>query len=101
MYPIYNPYQSLIPQNTQQNIQYVNGKASADAYQMTPNSSVLLMDSTQCRFYIKQTDASGIATVKTYEFKEVTDTPVNSDYVTRAEFDAFKAEMNKPEEAGL
>ena len=101
MYPVYNPFQQLQLPQPSQNIQYVNGKASADAYQMPPNSSVLLMDSTCSRFYIKKTDASGMATVHTYSFEEVTDEPSNPDYVTRDEFETFKAELNKPTEAGL
>ena len=75
-----------------QNIQYVNGKESAETYQMPANSSVILMDSNTSRFYLKQTDASGTATIKTYDFKESEeDKPV--EYVTKTEFEAFKNKM--------
>ena len=103
MYPTFNPYPQLqLPQPTP-SIQYVNGKASADAYQMSPNCSVLLMDSTCNRFYIKKTDASGMATVHTYEFEEVSDEHNTGDYVTREEFEEFKAELkpNTTVEASL
>ena len=92
MYPIY-PIQtpSYLPQQ-QQNIQYVNGKQSAESYQMPANSSVILMDSNLPRFYMKQTDASGMATIRSYDFKE-TEVERPTEYVTKSEFDAFKAEM--------
>ena len=90
MYPIF-PYQtSLLSQNP--SIQYVNGKQSAEAYQMPANSSVILMDSNQARFYMKQTDASGMATIRAYDFKEAEeDRP--KEYVTKEEFESFKAKM--------
>lgn len=91
MYPMY-PFQTapMIPQT--QNIQYVNGRQSAESYQMPSNSSVILMDSNQARFYLKQTDASGLATVKSYDFKE-TEIEKPKEYVTKEEFEAFKAKM--------
>ena len=94
MYPIYpNPYQQLItPQPQQQNIQYVNGKPSAETYQMPASSSVILMDSNLPRFYMKQTDASGMATIKSYDFKE-TEAEKPTEYVTKAEFEKFKANL--------
>lgn len=93
MYP-FNPYQSIIPQiqQTPQNIQYVNGRQSAESYQMPANSSVILMDSNQARFYMKQTDASGVATIKEYDFKEA-EAEKPKEYVTKEEFEKFKASM--------
>ena len=88
MYPMY-PFQAL-PQT--QNIQYVNGRQSADSFQMLPNSSVILMDSNKARFYMKQTDASGMATVRAYDFKEAEDDKP-AEYVTKKEFEAYKAQM--------
>jgi len=102
MYSYYPPMQSpmqspliaqapqIVPQ--QQNIQYVNDRQSAESYQMSPNSSVILMDANLSRFYMKQTDASGQATIKAYDFKEVAkEKPI--EYVTKAEFEAYKAKM--------
>ena len=94
MYPIYpSPYQQLVaPQAQPQSIQYVNGKQSAESYQIPANSSVILMDSNTSRFYMKQTDASGMATIRSYDFKETEDEkPV--EYVTKAEFEKFKANL--------
>ena len=88
----FNPYQTSLFTPPTQNIQYVNGRQSAESYQMTPNSSVILMDSNCARFYMKKTDASGMATVRAYDFKEVEENkPL--EYVTKSEFETFKAEM--------
>ena len=94
MYPFYpntSPYQQLVAPQTQ-NIQYVNGKQSAESYQMPANSSVILMDSNLARFYMKQTDASGLATIKSYDFTE-TEEEKPKEYVTKQEFEKFKASM--------
>ena len=90
MYPIYQ-YQSFLSQ-PQQNVQYVNNRQSVDSYPMSPNSSVILMDSNLPRFYLKQTDASGVATVKSYDFKE-TEEEKPTEYVTKAEFEKFKSNL--------
>jgi len=92
MYPIY-PYQpTSFLQQQAQNIQYVNGKQSAESYQMPANSSVILMDSNLPRFYMKQTDASGMSTIRSYDFKE-TEAEKPAEYVTKSEFETFKAEL--------
>lgn len=93
MYPIYpNPYQQMVAAPQPQTIQYVNGKQSAESYQMPANSSVILMDSNLPRFYMKQTDASGMATIKAYDFKEAEETKPQ-EYVTKQEFEKFKANL--------
>ena len=79
------------PTQTEQ-IQYVNGKQSAESYQMSPNSSVILMDSEKARFYVKKTDASGVSTIKAYDFTESADDKP-TEYVTKAEFEKFKASV--------
>ena len=92
MYSMY-PFQTapFMPQQAQ-SIQYVNGRQSAESYQMPANSSVILMDSNMARFYMKQTDASGIATLKTYDFHEAEEEKPK-EYVTKAEFEKFKASV--------
>lgn len=86
-----NPYaQQFNAQPTQSDLQFVNGRESVDVYPMAPNSKVLLMDSTMPRFYIKQTDASGMATVTAYDFTAASEKPAE-EYVTRKEFDEWKA----------
>lgn len=44
----------------------VNGKNGADAFQMAPNSSILLMDEHDPIVWLKQTDGAGYATVTPY-----------------------------------
>ena len=92
-----NPFQQQQGANTQ--IQYVNGIESANAYQMAPNSSVLLMDSNLPRFYVKTTDAAGMAAVKVFEFHEYVEQkpePMNPEmFVTRQEFEELKQMIEK------
>ena len=74
----------------------VNGLQSAQAYQLQPNDSVILWDTTQDVFYIKQSDASGFCTVKAFEYKEkVEEKETPSEYVTKGEFDELKALVDK------
>lgn len=91
-YPFQGGMLQTQPQVQPTQIPYVNGKQSAEAYQMGPNSSVILMDSNSPRFYLKQTDASGIVTLKAYDFKEAEDEKP-PEYVTKQEFEKFKATM--------
>lgn len=87
--------QSMYPAERQDNIQFVNGRQSAEAYFMPPNSKVILMDQDLPRFYLKETDASGMAKITTYDFHEVEDNSAvvqpNADYLTRKEFEEWKA----------
>lgn len=102
MYSFYPPMQSPFMQQTpvmpqvpvqqDQDIQYVNGKPGAEAYQMFPNKKAILMDANEARFYIKQTDANGQATIKSFDFKE-TEQEKPKEYVTKEEFESFKASM--------
>ena len=93
MYSLYPSIPNMFtPQAAPVQIPYVNDKQSAEAYQLPASSSIILMDSHMARFYMKQTDASGIATIKAYDFKEAEEEkPV--EYVTKAEFEKFKANM--------
>ena len=75
-----------------QDIQYVNGMPGAEAYQMYANKKAILWDSNIPRFYIKQTDANGQATIKSYDFTE-TEKEKPVEYVTKEEFETFKASM--------
>lgn len=75
----------------------VNGRAGADAYQMTvPNSMVALFDANEDVFYIKNTDGAGYPTVKAYRFTELSDTAAPAaEYVSREEFDDFKVKLEE------
>lgn len=49
---------------------WVQGKISADAYLVAPNSFVRLWDSTQNVFYEKRADQTGRPYMETYEYKK-------------------------------
>lgn len=87
------------------NILQVMGPESAQAFQIGPDSKVILMDSNKPLFYVKESDSSGYSKTRAFNFNEVsfedllkTQQPVqsqednshNSDYVTKADFDDFK-----------
>lgn len=78
---MYNNYMTPYRPQYNDELKMVNGMQSAELYNMMPNSRVLLMDSNMDRFYIKETDASGMASIRVYDFKEVKETP-KSDYIT-------------------
>jgi hypothetical protein len=84
MYNNYNPYQGYGMVNQQQLSYYsqpqqnnnmgiqqqvvrVNGKNGAEAYQMAPNSSILLLDETAPIVWLKTTDGAGYPTVTPYD----------------------------------
>lgn len=120
-YSYYNPYQaqymSQMPQpvmpvqaqtQAQQNnngLIWVQGETGAKSYLVAPNSTVLLMDSENQRFYLKSTDASGMPLpLRIFEYTEKPQNGANkaqenqtmdlSSYATKAEFDAFRDEIN-------
>lgn len=92
-YPQYNPY--MMNQYRQMNsfdsLQFVNGRESAENYIMPPNSKVILMDQNIPRFYLKETDATGMAKITAYDFTEAVDKPAQNDYITREEFNEWRS----------
>ncbi len=63
-----NPYQpyinSFMPQR--QEVVRVNGRNGANAYQMAPNSSILLLDETAPVIWLKTTDGASYPTITGY-----------------------------------
>lgn len=88
-----------MPQNPipQGGVQWVSGEQEARSWMVAPNAAVALWDSTAPVIYLKQADASGKPTLKTYDLVErlasVCDAQKKDapDYVTRKEFDALAA----------
>ena len=93
--PYYNPYQyqQPIPQQTQQPVQqqmptvqqnnpssiiWVRNAQEAAMYPLAPNNAVALWDSASPVIYLKQADASGKPTMKTYDLVERTEQPVEA-----------------------
>ena len=92
----YQQFQSQQPQAPQQSngIIWVQGESGAKAYSMAPGQTAMLMDSENHRFYIKTVDASGMPSLRAFDFVERTAEaaePIKKeDYVTRAEFAALE-----------
>nr|DAO47157.1 MAG TPA: hypothetical protein [Caudoviricetes sp.] len=97
--PMYNPsvqfpYQSPYrPQqsNDIQGVRFVDGLEGAKACMVPMGNKALLMDQNTQRFFIKDVDYNGIATLKAYEFHEISSSPSNNQYVTRQEFEELKS----------
>lgn len=101
-----NNYQQQQPMRPQSmnNILEVMGPESAQAFQVGPNSRVILMDTNRPVFYVKQSDDSGYSETKAYQFKEIPltqreiiQTPAQdvSNFVTKDEFNEFKQLMEE------
>lgn len=89
------PYNSSLNPYSDQLIR-VNGLKEAKAYRIfRPNSTVALFDADEDIFYVKSTDESGFSSIRIFKFEEITDMPSESagEYVTKAEFEAFREEM--------
>ena len=96
MQPVWNPYYNTLPYNYYTPVQttptsnlnlqrydiiQVNGKAGVDAFQMGPNSRVLLLDETQPVVWLAQTDGAGYKTSTPYTltpYQEPTPTDINA-----------------------
>lgn len=82
----YNPYTQM--QSGSNGINWVQGIEGAKAYQLSPNSNVILMDSeNEGKFYIKVSDNVGMCNLRVFKYEEISSTP-NQDYVTRSELKA-------------
>ena len=94
--PMQNPFmmpfqQQAQPQQTQ-NIKTVNGKASVENYYLPVNSSDIFMDEGNKKFYTKYVDASGVSSIKSYDYTE-SEEEKPKEYVTKEEFESFKATL--------
>ena len=87
------------------NVLQVMGPESAQAFQIGPNSKVILMDSNRSIFYMKESDSSGYSKTRAFSFNEIPieslmesqqpvksqeDNSHNPEYVTKSDFDDFK-----------
>lgn len=69
------PFQSQPQQLPHMEIIHVNGKNGAQAFQMAPNSNVLLLDDTSPIVWLAQTDGAGYKTVTPYSITPYTPQP--------------------------
>ena len=88
----YGTYPAVTPTMAQHyDIIQVNGKAGVDAFQMGPNSRVLLLDETQPIVWLAQTDGAGYKTSTPYKL-----TPYQEP--TPVDFSTLEQRLKKLEE---
>ena len=66
-YPYQNQYLQNLVMPQQQEVVKVNGKNGVDAFQLAPNSSALLLDTTASIVWLVQTDGAGYKTSTAYD----------------------------------
>ena len=95
-YAPYTPTPSVATPAVSNPINWVQGESGAKSFNVPPNSTVLLMDSEQDRFYIKSADASGMPSpLRVFEYTETTMGTNPASFVTKDEFEELKAEVLK------
>ena len=95
--------QTVPQQQVNQGLLWVSGEVGAKSYLVTPNSTVLLMDSDEQRFYLKSAANAGMPSLRIFEYNEVTNIPqnapqapnldenvLNDKFVTREEYEGLK-----------
>ena len=89
----YQSYPQSFPQAyNRQEVVRVNGKNGAEAYVMSPNSSVLLLDETAPLVWLKTTDGAGYPSLTPY-----TITPYKAE--AEPDFKSLEERISKLEEA--
>ena len=103
--PVQAQQQNVAPvQQNNNGIIWIQGEQAAKSYMVAPNTTVMLMDSESQRFYLKSSDASGMPLpLRVFEYTETTQTAKQKEadapavdfsaYATKAEFDAFRNEI--------
>lgn len=101
---MYQPQpQQAQTQQTQTGIIWVQGEAGAKSYLVAPNTTVQLWDSESQSIYLKSADASGMPSMKILDYtirdnsipQPQPNNTINTDYVTKNEFNNFKQEVQK------
>lgn len=94
--PVQMPAQPVQqPQQNSNGILWVSGEVGAKSYLVAPGTSVLLMDSDDTVFYLKTADQSGMPSLRTFKYSEITDQKSfnktdQNNFVNREEFENFK-----------
>ena len=81
-------------------IKFVNGIEEAKNCTIPYGTKTLLMDKEKDRFYVKETDASGVSTVSEFEFKKVEAKPPK-EYITKQEFDQLSSQLKEQYESTI
>ena len=80
------PMPQQAPQQVSPSIVWVQSEMEAANYLVAPNSAVTLWDSNAPVVYLKQADASGKPTMKTYDLVERNQRPLQSSQVSAVEY---------------
>lgn len=67
LYSGYNPFQPPAPPVPQMRVTRVSGRPGAEAFQMGPNSEVVLLDETQPVIWLKTTDGAGYPSLSPFD----------------------------------
>ena len=87
-------------QNNTSSIIWVQGEAGAKSYLVSPNTTVALWDSESPTIYLKSADASGMPSIKIYDYKQRETTVLNntesksSDFATQSDINTLREEIN-------
>lgn len=93
-YPYQQNYQQNYQQSYPQSIIWVAGEQEAQSYPVAPNNAVALWDSKGSFVYLKTADASGRASIRTYELVEKAAEGSNKDFATRDEVNALSKQLD-------
>lgn len=94
-YPYYQQPVSGQNQAVNQGIIWVSGEAGAKSYLVAPNATVTLWDSESQTIYVKSADASGMPSMKVFEYKERVNEPSNGTYATRTEIESINERLEE------
>ena len=73
---------------------FINGEAGATSYPVAAGNTVNLVDLDSGKMWFKSTDVNGMpCPMRTFEIKEITPQPVNSDMVSRKEFESLSQQL--------
>lgn len=98
--PVQQPMQPQ-QQQSSSGLLWVQGEAGAKSYLVANGSSVLLMDSERQCFYIKSCDASGMPSMRVFDYQErkpaqvPAEQPAQAEYVTREDFNALVSRVDE------
>lgn len=98
-YPQMQPQAAQGAQQPQQGngLLWVQGEAGARGYLVAPGQTVMLLDSERASFYMKSADASGVPSMRIFDYTERTAAQPAPEqaaqYATRAEVEEIKAQL--------
>ena len=81
----------------QQQIVKVHGRSGADLYQMSPNSSALLLDESEPILYLAQTDGAGYKTITVYDIQLHQELPPVDTHSLEQRISRIEEILNEPD----